>query len=134
MEECIPVEHEKYGFLWGRDCIIAESILQKNNTLTIEAEINGELASKINKDVDILVNICFKDVISYYECELDTYEAIKNAPKCNGREVFWIVNNSEWLKALPVRSDYDKSSYNHYVLYEYDRVFNIFAKGYEINE
>ena len=134
MEECIPVEHEKYGFLWGRDCIIADSIIYKNNTLTIKAEIDGSLATKINKDEDILVNICFKDVISYYECELDTYETIKNAPKCNGREVFWIVNNSEWLKALPVRSDYDKSSYNHYVLYEYDRVFNIFAKDYEINE
>ena len=133
MEKCKPIENDKFGFLCGRNCIIAESITQKKNCLQIKAEIDGMLASKIDKDINILVDICFKGVIAYYECELDTYEAIENTPDCNGREVFWIVEDSQWLDRLPVRKDYDKSSYKHYVLYEYDHVFNVFAKGYEIN-
>ena len=44
---------------------------------------------------------------------------------------FDLIENSSWLKSLPVREDFDKSVYRHYRLFTYDVVYNIIAVSYE---
>ena len=41
------------------------------------------------------------------------------------------IEDSTWLKSLPVREDFDKGIYRHYRLFTYDDVYNIIAVSYE---
>ena len=44
---------------------------------------------------------------------------------------FDLIEDSTWLKSLPVREDFDKGIYRHYRLFTYDDVYNIIAVSYE---
>lgn len=132
MKNIYSVEHEKLGVLYGRDCIFVDSMTQTDFTLTFKGEINGKLASKIEDRIWIPYELNFKKVIKYTSCELDTYEADKNEMQVMSRASFIVIEESDYLKNIPVRCDYNKNDYKHFILYTYDFVFNIFAVDYEL--
>lgn len=132
MENIISIEHEKLGILYGRNCIYADNIIQKGAALTFQGEINGSLTSKIQADIWIPYELKFTKVIQYSSCELDTYELDKNKVQGQSRASFLMIQDSNHLKGIPVRHDYNKHDYKHFLIYTYDYVFNIFAVDYEL--
>lgn len=132
MENILSIEHEKLGILYGRDCIFADSMIQTGSTLKFKGEINGNLASKIKTEIWIPYELIFKKVIKYTSCELDTYEADKNEIQVMSKSSFLVVQDSNHLINIPVRYDYNKNDYKHFIIYTYDFVFNVFAVDYEL--
>lgn len=131
-EKIVPIEHEKLGKLNGRDCIYIDRVSQDDmDNLIFKGEINGHLAEKIKADRVIPYKLTFHRVISYFVCELDTYENIDNSAHLD-YSCFNIVENSRWLDGLPVRKDFDKSIYKHYQVFTYDFVYNIVAVDFNI--
>lgn len=126
MERFVNISTE-FGRLYGRDCIFLDRTEFENNKLILEGEINGALAGNKASDEWIPYRLIFKSVIAYFSCELDTYENLSRIDGC-----FGIVEESEHLKRLPVRIDFDKSEYKHYKVCTYDYVFDIFAKDFEL--
>ena len=132
MENILSIEHEQLGTLYGRDCIFADSVIQTGSTLKFKGEINGNLASKIKAEIWIPYELIFKKVIKYTSCELDTYEADKNEIQVMSKSSFLVVQDSNYLINIPVRYDYNKNDYKHFIIYTYDFVFNVFAVDYEL--
>ena len=132
MENILSIEHEQLGTLYGRDCIFADSVIQTGSTLKFKGEINGNLASKIKAEIWIPYELIFKKVIKYTSCELDTYEADKNEIQVMSKSSFLVVRDSNYLINIPVRYDYNKNDYKHFIIYTYDFVFNVFAVDYEL--
>ena len=69
-------------------------------------------------------------MLAYFACELDTYENLAGMGHLDGSS-FDLIEDSTWLKSLPVREDFDKDIYRHYRLFTYDDVYNIIAVSYE---
>ena len=69
-------------------------------------------------------------MLAYFACELDTYESLAGTEYLDGSS-FDLIEDSTWLKSLPVREDFDKGIYRHYRLFTYDDVYNIIAVSYE---
>ena len=69
-------------------------------------------------------------VLAYFACELGTYENLAGMGHLDGSS-FDLIEDSTWLKSLPVREDFDKGIYRHYRLFTYDDVYNIIAVSYE---
>ena len=132
MENIYSIEHEKLGVLYGRDCIFIDSVIQTDSTLKFKGEINGHLAIKIKDDIWIPYELIFKQVIKYTSCELDTYEADKNEIQVMSKSSLLVVQNSDYLRNIPIRYDYNKNDYKYFVIYTYDFVFNVFAVDYEL--
>ncbi len=133
MEKVYIIKDDTLGMLSGRDCIYINSVTQNDvGELILKGEINGNLADKIKLTKWIPFNLAFHNIIAYFSCEIDTYFNI-----CFDKNIinsdFNLLENSEWLKTLPIRKDFDKSKYKHYQVYTYDCVFNIIAESYEIN-
>lgn len=128
MERFIDIAETPFGKLYGRDCIFLDSAALKKNDLILEGEINGTLFKKTSREKWTPFRLTFKDVIAHFACELDTYENISRIGGC-----FGIIEESEQLKKLPVRNDFDKSEYKHYRVCTYDFVFDVFAKGFEFS-
>lgn len=42
----------------------------------------------------------------------------------------FVIQDSEYLKRIPIRYDYKKYNYKHFVVYTYDFVFHVFAVNY----
>ena len=118
MERFIDISETPFGKLYGRDCIFLNTAVLKKNDLILEGEINGTLVKKTVQDKWIPFRLTFKSVIAYFSCELDTYENLSRIGGC-----FGIIEESEHLKKLPVRSDFDKSEYKHFRVGTYDFVF-----------
>ena len=93
------------GVLMGRDCVYLDQVKQ-----------------------DALNNLTFTG--AYFTCELDTYENLAGTEYLDGSS-FDLIEDSSWLKSLPVREDSDKSFYRHYRLFTYDNVYHIIAVSYE---
>ena len=74
--------------------------------------------------------LTFRQVLAYFTCELDTYENLAETGHLN-RSSFDLIEDSTWLKSLPVREDFNKGIYQHYRLFTYDDVYNIIAVSYE---
>jgi len=74
--------------------------------------------------------LTFRRVLAYFACELDTYENLAGMGHLDGSS-FDLIEDSTWLKSLPVREDFDKDIYRHYRLFTYDDVYNIIAVSYE---
>lgn len=110
--------------------IIDTVTLNDMGSLTFSGEINGYLASKIQKEEWIPYRLEFKRVIAYFACELDTYENLEGDIYLDHSD-FIVINNSTKLLKLPVRGDFDRSIYKHYRVFTYDVVFDIFAVSYE---
>lgn len=132
MENIHAIEHEKLGILYGRDCIFADSVIQTYSTLQFKGEINGTLASKIKDAIWIPYELIFTKVIKYVSCELDTYEADKNEIQAQSKSSFLVIQDSDYLMNIPIRYDYNKKDYQHFIVYTYDFVFHVFAVDYEL--
>lgn len=121
-----PIE-TSLGILKGRDCIYLDKVYKKDRSYLFEGEINGRL---LNNSVDryIKYKLEFKNVISMFTCELDSYYAINT----NGVYSFEIIENSKYLKTIAANDDLDIKSLKHYRLKTYDDVFDIIAKDYAL--
>ena len=128
----ITINDDVLGTLWGRDCIFVDEVQQKGSTLIFKGQINGSLASKIHNKKYISFELTFKKVIKYSSCELDTYSADERVFHGADAASFLVVQDSEYLKDIPVRYDYKKYEYKHFLIYEYDFVYNVFAVDYEL--
>ena len=120
------------GVLKGRDCIYLDQVKQDDlNNLTFMEDINGHLISQHSDEKDWFpYTLTFRRVLTHFACELDTYENLAGTEHLDGSS-FDLIENSSWLKSLPVREDFDKSVYRHYRLFTYDVVYNIIAVSYE---
>lgn len=70
-------------------------------------------------------------MLAYFACELDTYENMA-MPGHPDDSSFDLIEDSSWLKSLPVREDFDKDIYQHYRLFTYDDVYDIIAVSYKL--
>lgn len=120
------------GFLKGRDCIYLDQVKRDSlNNLTFTGDINGNLVSLHRNEKDwFSYTLTFRQVLAYFACELDTYEKLTETG-CLNRSSFDLIEDSTWLKSLPVREDFNKDIYRHYRLFTYDDVYNIIAVSYE---
>lgn len=132
MGNILPVEHEELGILHGRNCIFSDNVLQTGSTLRFKGEINGKLASKIQNNIWIPYELIFEKVIQYFSCELDTYAGDENAIQGMNEASLLVIQDRDYLKNIPVRYDYKKYDYKHFMVCTYDFVFNVFAVGYEL--
>ena len=121
-----------FGVLKGRDCIYLDQVkLDGLDNLTFTGDINGHLISRHRDEKDWFpYTLTFRRVLTHFACELDTYENLAGTEHLDGSS-FDLIENSSWLKSLPVREDFDKSVYRHYRLFTYDVVYNIIAVSYE---
>ena len=132
-EKIISVKTEKLGKLHGRDCIYIDTVTQDDmDNLIFGGEINGRLTEKLKTDDFITYRLTFHRVLTYFVCELDTYENIDNSAHLD-YSCFNIVDDSKWLENFPVRSDFDKSLYRHYQVFTYDFVYNIIAVDFNFS-
>lgn len=132
-EKIVPIEHDKLGKLNGRDCIYIDNVSQDDmDNLIFKGEINGHLAEKIKADRFIPYKLTFYRVISYFVCELDTYENINDSAHLD-YSCFNVVENSQWLESIPIRRDFDRSVYKHYQVFTYDFVYNIIAVDFDFS-
>ena len=120
------------GVLKGRDCIYLDQVKQDAlNNLTFTGDINGHLISQCRDEKDWFpYTLTFRQVLAYFTCELDTYENLAGTEYLDGSS-FDLIEDSTWLKSLPVREDFDKGIYRHYRLFTYDDVYNISAGSIE---
>jgi len=130
MEKAIAV-NTCLGILNGRDCIYLDQVKRDDlNNLTFTGDINGHLISQHrNEKRWFPYTLTFRRVLAYFACELDTYENLAGAGH-SGDSSFDLIEDSSWLKSLPVRKDFDKDAYRHYRLFTYDDVYNIIAVSY----
>lgn len=132
-EKTVSIENDKLGKLNGRDCIYIETVTQDDmDSLIFKGEINGFLAEKIKTDRFLPYQLTFHRVVTYFVCELDTYENIDNSAHLD-YSCFNIVENSQWLESLPLREDFDRSLYKHYQVFTYDFVYNIIAVNFDFS-
>ena len=101
------------------------------SNLTFTGDINGHLISQHRDEKDWFpYTLTFRQVLAYFTCELDTYENLAGTEYLDGSS-FDLIEDSTWLKSLPVREDFDKGIYQHYRLFTYDDVYDIIAVSYE---
>ncbi len=130
-EKIVSLKHQQTGELNGRDCIYIDRVTQDDmDNLTFKGEINCWLAEKIKTEKFIPYKLTFHRVVTYFVCELDTYENIDHSAHLD-YSCFNFVENSKWLENFPVREDFDKSIYKHYQVFTYDFVYNIIAVDFD---
>lgn len=102
------------GVLKGRDCIYLDQVKQDGlNNLTFTGDINGHLVSQHRDEKDWFpYTLTFRRVLAYFSCELDTYKNMAGTEYIAGSS-FDLIEDSTWLKSLPVREDFDKGIYDH---------------------
>ena len=132
MEKAVPIE-TNVGVLNGRDCIFLDTVVQEehNGTLVFKGDINGNLIEKAKGWMPY--TLTFTGVLACFYCELDTYNNLINTNELVENSSFDLMENSVWLKSLPVRDDYDKSKYKHYRLFTYDVVYDIIATEHTLD-
>ena len=133
MERSIPIE-TKVGLINKRDGIFLDHVQSDGHNMTFAGEINGAMVSnhKYNSDrEDFPFTLTFCRVLACFSCELDTYENMGDISYHESSD-FDLIEESAWLQSLPVRQDYDKSSYHHYRLATYDTIYNIIAADYNL--
>lgn len=119
-----PIE-TSLGILKGRDCIYLDKVYKKDRSYLFEGEINGRLLNN-GKDGFIKYKLEFKNVISMFTCELDSYDAINT----NSVYSFEIIEDSNYLKTIAANDELDIKSLKHYRLKTYDDVYDIIAEDY----
>lgn len=130
MEKATAV-HTCLGVLNGRDCIYLDQMKRDDrDNLIFTGDINGHLVSQHRDEKRWFpYTLTFQRVLAYFACELDTYENLTGTGHLDGSS-FDLIEDSSWLKSLPVREDFDKGIYRHYRLFTYDDVYNIIAASY----
>ena len=120
------------GVLMGRDCIYLDQVKQDAlNNLTFTGDINGHLISQHRDEKDWFPTPspsggCWPILpVNWTPMKIWLGWGIWMAVP------FDLIEDSTWLKSLPVREDFDKDIYRHYRLFTYDDVYNIIAVSYE---
>ena len=134
MDKPMPIKTD-VGILNGRDCIYFDAVKQDNyDNVIFTGDINGQLVKKMDSNKEWYpYKLTFKRVLACFYCELDTYENLAGTEYLHDDgSCFDLIGNSDWLKSLPVRTDFDKSIYNHYRLFTYDIVYNIIATEFQL--
>ena len=108
-------------------CIYLDKVYKKDRSYLFEGEINGRLLNN-GKDGFIKYKLEFKNVISMFTCELDSYDAINT----NSVYSFEIVEDSKYLKIIAANDELDIKSLKHYRLKTYDEVFEIITEDYSL--
>ena len=125
MQKFIPIE-TPLGILYGRSIFL--DVLTENERSDLI--LKGEFGTHSLEEPHFLpYTLTFHSCISYFACELDTYINLSKDPV---KASFVLIENSKWLKKLPIREDCPKSHYKHYRIYTYDVVYDIIATGYEL--
>ena len=121
-----PIE-TSLGILKGRDCIYLDKVYKKDRSYLFEGEINGRL---LNNSVDryIKYKLEFKNVISMFSCELDSYDAINT----NSVYSFEIIEDSKYLKKLSADKKFVSKAFKRFRFKTYDDIFDIIAKDYAL--
>ena len=88
-EKNTPI-NTQLGILKGRDCIYLDKVYKKDRSYLFEGEINGRLLDN-SMDSFIKYKLEFKNVISMFTCELDTYDAVNT----NDEYSFEIIKKSK---------------------------------------
>ena len=130
MENIIDIKDKTLGVLSGRDCIYLDTLTQDEfGNLTFKGEINGTLAEKMPGLAWIPYTLKFRGVAAYHVYGLDAYFGIASSA-CESS--FCMVENSEWLSSLIIKTGENEAEYRHYRLYTYDFAYNIIAKDHEM--
>ena len=119
-----PIE-TSLGILKGRDCIYLDNVYKNARSYIFEGEINCRLLNN-GKDGFIKYKLEFKNVVSIFTCELNTYDAINT----NSIYSFEVIENSKYLKTIAANDKANIKSLKHYRLRTYDDVFDIIAEDY----
>lgn len=131
-EKFVPIITEKYGELKGRDCIYLNHVIfdDNNRNLLLKGKINANLLTQddIDNEKDFVFNLTFKRVIHYSTTELDTYCRLKGGDF--SKSSFDEILNSQFLANFPIRKDYQKSDFRHFIVFTYDFVFDILATDF----
>ncbi len=110
-----------------RDLIFLDKVTRVDNKLIMEGEINSHLiALDINKDF-IPIQIVLNSVI-YFKSENIDYNILSATAISN----FCIIKESEKIMDYCKINNSLSSDYNHYVICEYDYVYEVIATGYKI--
>lgn len=127
MEKAIAID-TCLGILNGRDCVYLDQMKRDDlDNLTFTGNINGHLISQHRDEKEwFSYTLTFRRVLAFFACELDTYENMAGLEHLDDSS-FDLIENSSWLKSMPVREDFDKDIYQHYRLFTYDDVYNIIA-------
>ena len=131
MEKAVGIDILGLGIMSGRDCIHTDSVTADNtDDLVFRGEINGALAGK-SEDIWIPYTLVFHHIIAYFCCETDTY--LNTGHMHTGCTAFNTIENSSFLRDLPIREDFDRSVYKHYQIFTYDNVYDIIAASFDID-
>ncbi len=127
------------GLLYGRDCVYLDNaqFVENPSRLHVTGELNGALIRHSHPETQgretqdfFPFYLIFERVIASSTCELDTHENLASPHTDGTRPSFVEIQNSPWLKRLPVRQDFDRRIYRHFRLYTYDTVLDVFAASY----
>ena len=132
MERSVPIQTD-LGIICKRDGIFLDRVWSDGYHMAFAGGINGRLVSnRRNRKEWFPFTLTFHGVLACLSCELDTYEGMGDTSFPDGSD-FDRIEESAWLRSLPVRKDYDKDHYQHYRLATYDTIYNIIAKDYELD-
>ena len=134
MQRAIPIE-TVVGFIEYRDTIHLDKIESNGNDWVFIGEFNG---SHVTKSTDgrkwIPFRFTFMSVqnIFSYDIECEPVELFSCGKDDGDVSCFQMIENSEFLKQLPIRDDISKEKLCHFCLRTYDLVFNLIATNYKL--
>ncbi len=132
MERSVPIE-TKLGIITMRDSIFLDHVKSDGFNMTFTVDINGGNVSARPDERDWFPCILnFRNVLACFSCELDTYESMGDVSYHDSSD-FDMIEESVWLRSIPIRKDCDIECYHHYRLVTYDVVYNIIAADYELD-
>jgi hypothetical protein len=135
MEKAVVIQTPIGRFNGNRDGIIIKNIEWKPPQAVFCCNISKSGLLDGNEDSADCYDfkIRFRQVVSLFHAEYDTYEAIaKGFPKAgDSAGAFERIENSRYIKELPIRSEY-ANKVKHYCLSTYDDVFDILAEDFTI--
>ena len=115
------------GILNGRDAIYLDEVnlREGKNTLCLQGEFNGKLASKVNSAGFIKYRMIFKRMVAMKMVELDSWDWRKEKSESSFDE----DTESYWIKELGGKIS---SGHRHFCIQTYDQVFDVVCEDYEI--
>lgn len=110
-----------------RDAIYIDKVTRENTTITMEGAINSELFSINTGKNFIPIKIVF-NVVIYMAFENIDYNMLSVTAISN----FCTIEKSEKILAYSKINNLKECHYQHFVLSEYDGVYEIIAKSFEL--
>jgi len=134
MEKAIPIE-TIVGLIKYRDAIFLDSVESDGYTWSFTGELNGGHITKNSENKEwVPFKFLFKAVQNVFSCGIECVP-VHLFPQIEDDgfiSCFYRVENSRFLKNLPVREGISRDSLVHFCLMTYDMAFHIIAEGYEL--